>query len=163
MFFVFCFFFPAWHLVFHVYMCVLPVFVFQKSVLLPTSTLKCSWLKSHYWCCLCLESSRKTSHHHWQRCKIWPGIQKCKFNSLILPSHTYKAMKLTLANRSRLRTSRKWLDGVCRDERTPISAHSHGKGGPSWRPSKLCGCCSLSVRVPPIKLLQESGIQRLFI
>lgn len=80
--------------------------------------------------------------------KICPGTQKRMLNSSIHPSQSYNATKIMLANRSRLRTSRKWPEGVCGDEWTPISTHSHGEGGPSWWPSKLCGCCPLTVGVP---------------
>lgn len=72
-------FFCVWYLVCHC-RCVLPlpksVFVPQGSVLLPTSTLECSWLKRHRWRPLRLDSSQKTSYHHWKRWRNL-GISAC--------------------------------------------------------------------------------------
>lgn len=148
--FFFLFFLSAWHLACCVYRCLTKVCLRSREVsCCPPPPLSAADSRAITDALSVLTAAERPLIIIGKGDKICPGTQKCKLNSLIPPSRSYKAMKITLANRSSLRTSRKWLERLCRDERTPISAHSHGEGSPSWRPSKLCGCCSLTVRVPP--------------
>lgn len=68
------------------------VLVLQGSVLLSTSTLECSWLRSHHWCFLRLDSSQKTTHHHWQRWQNRPRNTKVHVKFLDSPNLCFQGI-----------------------------------------------------------------------